>query len=300
MYIVIFILMVIIFILLTVFAVYRRQVKSICRQLWFLTEQESNMLITSQLSHGSIPALTNALNRLLMKHRKQTTDYLAHEKLISDTYTSLSHDIRTPLTSLDGYFQLLEYSQDPKDQQRYLQIIQERINSLKDMLEELFTFTKLKDSSYQLALSPISLTYQLKLTLFSYYEDWKAMDVEPVLHLCEAPLMIQGNEHALKRIIRNILKNGMDHGEKALEISLFEEKHNAVLVFKNQTRHPEEINPKLVFKRFYKADQARSHQSTGLGLSIAREFVLHMNGSIAASIEGNWFVITIRLPLWEI
>ena len=70
--------------------------------------------------------------------------------MISDIYTSLSHDIRTPLTSLDGYFQLLETSNDPQEQERYISVIEERIGSLKDMLEELFLFTKLKKDSYHI------------------------------------------------------------------------------------------------------------------------------------------------------
>ena len=297
MYVIIFILIVIIFILLAVLAAYRRQVKNICRQLWFLKENDSNMLITSQFSHGTLQSLTNILNELMKKYRKQTKDYISHEKLISDTYTNLSHDIRTPLTSLDGYFQLLEECQDSLEQKRYLQIIQERIDSLKDMLEELFTFTKLKNSSYQLELSPLSLTRQLKQTLFSYYEDWQSRGIQPILHLSEEPLMINGSGQALKRTIQNILKNAMDHGENQIQISLFQEENDAILVFQNQTEHPQDIEPERVFERFYKADQARSRQSTGLGLSIAQEFVLHMNGSIAASVEENWFIITIRFPL---
>lgn len=299
MYVVIFVLVLIIVILLAVITVYRRQVKSICRQLWFLKENESNMLITSQSSHGTLRALTKALNALLAKYRQQHRDYLAQEKSISDTYTSLSHDIRTPLTSLDGYFQLLERSEDPEEQKRYLQIIQERIDSLKDMLEELFTFTKLKNSSYHLELSPLSLTRQLKQTLFSYYEDWRANGIEPVLDLTEEPLMILGSGHALQRAIRNILKNGMEHGKKEIQISLFREAEEAVVIFKNLTENPEEIDPDMVFDRFYKADKARSRQSTGLGLSIAKEFVLRMNGSIEASVEEDWFVIEMRFPVWE-
>lgn len=299
MYAVIFVLILIIVILLAVITVYRRQVKSICRQLWFLKENESNMLITSQSSHGTLRALTEALNALLAKYRQQHRDYLTQEKSISDTYTSLSHDIRTPLTSLDGYFQLLERSEDPEEQKRYLQIIQERIDSLKDMLEELFTFTKLKNSSYHLELSPLSLTRQLKQTLFSYYEDWKANGIEPVLDLTEEPLMILGSGHALQRAIRNILKNGMEHGKKEIQISLFRESEEAVVIFKNLTENPEEIDPDMVFERFYKADKSRSRQSTGLGLSIAKEFVLRMNGSIEASVEEDWFVIEMRFPVWE-
>ena len=77
--------------------------------------------------------------------------------MIADTYTNLSHDIRTPLTSLDGYFQLLEEAEVEADRTRYIQIIQERIDSLKEMLEELFTYTKLQNKTYELKLECINL-----------------------------------------------------------------------------------------------------------------------------------------------
>lgn len=86
--------------------------------------------------------------------------------MISDTYTNLSHDIRTPLTSLDGYFQLLEQSEDAEEQKHYMDIIQERIHSLKEMLEELFLFTKLKNESYHLELKHCCVNQVLKQTIF--------------------------------------------------------------------------------------------------------------------------------------
>lgn len=94
--------------------------------------------------------------------------------MISDTYTNLSHDIRTPLTSLDGYFQLLRDETDKSAQEHYIDIIQERITSLKDMLEELFMFTKIKNDSFKLELSNCCVSRLLKQTVFSYYEEWKS------------------------------------------------------------------------------------------------------------------------------
>ena len=120
-----------------------RQVKDICRQLSFQMKQD-------------------LLNELLDMRRKEKRRYLEKEALIADTYTNLSHDIRTPLTSLDGYFQLMEDCENVDDQRRYLGIIHERIHSLNEMLEELFTFTKLKNDSYSLKLMPCCLNRILK------------------------------------------------------------------------------------------------------------------------------------------
>lgn len=276
---------------------YQRQVKDICRQLTFLIEHDSNMLINRDFDMGGIGILSDSLNELLDLRRKEKMHYQKKEALIADTYTNLSHDIRTPLTSLDGYFQLIETCENMEDQKRYLNIIHERIYSLNEMLEELFTFTKLKNESYNLELVPCCINRILKETVFSYYDDWVRMKIEPDIQITEESLCINGNKQGLRRVIQNVIKNGLDHGEKKIRIVLADDRNQAVLKISNQVTHPEEINIDHVFERFYKADAARSKTSTGLGLSIAKELVRRMNGEIHVKIEKNEFVVDLRFPV---
>lgn len=276
---------------------YQRQIKNICRQLSFLEKHDSNMILTNEINWGGMNRLVEQLNIFLLRHKAERTEYLKKERKIAETYTGLSHDIRTPLTSLDGYLQLLESSDNPEDQKRYLAIIRERIQSLKDILEELFTYTKLKNDSYQLELSECCLNKILKNTVFSYYEDWKKNGIEPEIEITDIPLYVNGSQQGLRRIMQNILKNAVDHGKKQIRISLQQLESNAVLRVYNQIDDGEEIDVSQVFDRFYKQDKARSHTSTGLGLSIAKEFVDRMNGEITAAVEENMFCITIVLPL---
>lgn len=297
MYICLTVLIILIVFLLFLLIHFQRQIGNICRQLCFLMEHESNMLITTDIRTGNFGRLIDALNELLEIHRKEHKKYLEKEAAISDTYTNLSHDIRTPLTSLDGYFQLLEECTSPDEQAYYISIIQERISSLKDMLEELFTFTRLKSDSYELKLEPCDLSRILKNTILSYYENWIQNGITPVFELPDTPMFVTGNVQALKRIIQNIIKNGIDHGENQLNISLRSSESHAVLIFKNEVDAPEAIDVTQVFERFYKADEARSKNSTGLGLSIAKELVLRMSGTIHASIENNWFCIEVCFPI---
>lgn len=271
----------------------QRQVRDICRQLQFLEKNDSNMLISREIDYGGVGELVDTLNVFLSKRKKERRSWLEKEKSLSDIYTNLSHDIRTPLTSLDGYFQLLEESEREEDRERYLQIIQERIGSLKDMLEELFTYTKLKNESYELKLSRCCINRVLKDTIFSYYENWEAQGIEPRIQITEEPLYIEGNVQALRRVIQNIIKNALDHGEKSISISLRKDEQKIRLEIRNRTAHPEQIHVNQVFERFYKADDARSRESNGLGLSIGKEFVLRMNGQVRASVEGDEFCVVI-------
>ena len=277
--------------------IYQRQVKDICRQLAFLMKHDSNMLIHREFDLGGIGMLSDRLNDLLELRRKEKQYYQEKETLIADTYTNLSHDIRTPLTSLDGYFQLMEACENVEEQRRYLNIIHERIHSLNEMLEELFMFTKLKNESYRLELTSCCINRILKETVFSYYDDWVRREIQPDIQITEEQLYIDGNKQGLSRIIQNVIKNGLDHGEKKIRIVLKREQNQAVLRISNQVTASEQIDIEHVFDRFYKADAARSKTSTGLGLSIAREFVRRMNGEIGAKIEENEFIVEMRFNL---
>ena len=276
---------------------YQRQVKDICRQLAFLMKHDSNMLIHREFDLGGIGMLSDRLNDLLELRRKEKQYYQEKETLIADTYTNLSHDIRTPLTSLDGCFQLMEACENVEEQRRYLNIIHERIHSLNEMLEELFMFTKLKNESYRLELTSCCINRILKETVFSYYDDWVRREIQPDIQITEEQLYIDGNKQGLSRIIQNVIKNGLDHGEKKIRIVLKREQNQAVLRISNQVTASEQIDIEHVFDRFYKADAARSKTSTGLGLSIAREFVRRMNGEIGAKIEENEFIVEMRFNL---
>ena len=278
----------------------KRQIGEICRQLSFLEQQESNMLISTQTVRFGMGELVEKINQIIVTNRERKKAYLDKEQRVQQVYTNLSHDIRTPLTSLDGYVQLLAEGEDKEKQNEYLKIVRERISSLKTMLEELFTFTRLKDDNYKLELSRVCITRILKETLFSYYDEWNIQGIIPEFSIEETDIYIEGNVSALNRIFQNIIKNGLLHGEKNIVISLHSREGEVCISFENAMKHPKDIDVSQVFDRFYKADQARSVNSTGLGLSIAKGFVERMHGSIEASVEKEMFVIKIKFPVSNI
>ena len=166
-----------------------------------------------------------------------------------------------------------------------------------EMLEELFTFTKLKNDSYKLELTDCCMNRILKEAVFSYYDEWKKQGICPDISITEEMLYISGNKQGLRRVIQNVIKNGLDHGKKNISIKLTRVDNYALLKISNYTEHPENIDLSHVFERFYKADVARGRASTGLGLSIAKELVERMNGDISAGIQENDFIIEIKVLL---
>ena len=149
----------------------------------------------------------------------------------------------------------------------------------------------------KLELTDCCMNRILKEAVFSYYDEWKKQGICPDISITEEMLYISGNKQGLRRVIQNVIKNGLDHGEKNISIKLTREDNYALLKISNYTEHPENIDLSHVFERFYKADVARGRASTGLGLSIAKELVERMNGDISARIQGNDFIIEIKVLL---
>lgn len=298
------VLAIIVIIMAAVLLKIRAQLRDINDQLDFLYENDTNMLIGTDTNLIYLGQFKQKVNRFVEQWHKKRAEAAKKEQIISDTYTNLSHDIRTPLTSLDGYFQLLKDEKDEKLQAHYIGIIQERIASLKDILEELFMFTKLKNDTFNLEMDKCCVSRLLKQTVFSYYDEWKMRGIEPVVDICDEQIFILANTQALKRVFQNVIKNGLVHGKSDIEIKLYtidsgknagsDRKNKVVnIVVSNTIDDPKNIDTSQVFERFYKADEARSVTSSGLGLSIAKELVERMDGKINAQIEDNRFCINI-------
>ncbi|MCB6414987.1 HAMP domain-containing histidine kinase [Faecalimonas umbilicata] len=271
---------------------YRCQIKNVKSQISFLNQHETNMLITSDKKSGCVAELADELNTLLEQTAALRKEIADNESHLKDTVINLSHDIRTPLTSMDGYFQLLLKSDDPEERQRYATVISDRLSSLKEMLDELFTYAKLTNRAYEVVLSSCAVNEILLSVLFSFYKDIKQRGIEPLIDVPEQDVFIQGNEPALRRIFQNILRNCIEHGNEHLSVCLINLVETVQISFENDYQMQEPIDINKVFDRFYKADEARSKTSTGLGLSIAKELVERLNGSIAGTVQDGRFIIT--------
>ena len=274
---------------------YRKQVKAICRQIRYINTHETNMIVTGDYNQSSITALANEINEFLTRTARLRQELLHKESTLKDTITSLSHDIRTPLTSLDGYFQLLQASSTAQERQRYISIVKERIVSLDMLLEELFTYAKLQDGSYPLSIEQMPVNELLYEGIFSFYEDFRRQNIEPIARIADERIEVRANYTALKRAMHNVIKNALEHGEGFFTLKLERCRDKAVISVQNGVSSAGEIDIEHVFDRFYKADAARQHSSSGLGLAIAKQIVEKMGGSIAASIEKDVFTIEIRL-----
>ncbi len=279
------------------YILYRRQVINICRQMVFIKENDTNMIIYNDIIEKEILNLTSLINLMCEEHKVKENILKEKDKRLKIAMAGISHDIRTPLTSLRGFFELLETETDTEKKKKYSKIIDGKLIELTELLEELFTYTKLQNEDYVLELGRYDFTKIVLGTLFSFYGTFKEKNIETELDIYEEQVIVTCNDVAVKRMLSNILKNAMLHGSGKIEIIYKTENGRVEFLCKNSVENPWEIDISQVFDRFYKADMARSKGSTGLGLSVAKELAGRMGGDISACIKDGMFIIKLVIPL---
>lgn len=274
---------------------YRNQIKDIGNQLDFISKHNSFKFIQTQIKPREIYQLINLCNTLLRDQRELNQEFTRKNEEINATIVSLSHDIRTPLTSLDGYLQLVGRSDDFQEKVQYVTKAQSRTKQIITLVDELFLYTKLQNPDYILELETLDVIHVLKRSMFSFIDEFSLNDLEPNILLPEASIYVVGNESALERVFENIIKNYLLHGEGALTIR-YEEKQNGMsLHFSNLLNESHLVSFDEIFNRFYKEDSSRTTNSSGLGLSIVKSLVEKMSGFVQAELEGNQFLISMTL-----
>ncbi len=274
---------------------YRRQVRELHKQLQFHKEEESNRQISIDIRAKECLELQQDLNDLLKEKRIRQNKFNMEEKKLMDMVTNVSHDIRTPLTSISGYFQMYSQSTSEEDKSRYQAIIEGRLKALAEMLEEFFTYFKIRNGQYNQELKVCDVQRVLCETMFLFIDDMKDAGIEPEIDIPEDSVEMIINEENIRRIFFNIIKNALVHGKEKIVIQMKESKESIEFVFRNKSRETIPENVEEVFERFYSGDKSRNTQSSGLGLSIAKEMVEDIGGAIWAFSEGEYFGIGIKL-----
>lgn len=272
---------------------YKRQVASICRQIRFLNKETSNLLITKDIGVKEFEELISEINTLIIRAGENRHIIEKRDDELKETITNISHDIRTPLTSLSGYFELLQNTENEEERERYSEIIKDRINSLKDMLEQLFTYVKLQNGDYTFEMEELDINNEISKVLISFYEQFRRNGIEPVINISEENVAKKLNKMAFRRIFENIIKNSLEHGRNYFEFNMENDKERIIFTIKNDIKNGENIELDRVFNRFYKADMSRSQTSSGLGLAVAHDMVEKMNGTISAELSDDLFIIRV-------
>lgn len=255
----------------------RRAVGEIDERLLEWLDEDSNVGIDISSRDSRMCKLAADMNQQLKLLRQEHIRYVRGDKELKDTITNISHDLRTPLTAVCGYMELLEREELTGEAKRYLEIIGERILALKEMTEELFQYSVILSVDSYDRKERISLNRALEEAIAAHYGALKAAGIEPEIEMPEEAVYRELNPNALSRILQNIISNAIKYSEGDFHVMLQAE---GQICFWNYAREMDEIQVGHLFDRFYTVESGQ--MSTGLGLSIARTLSEDMGGKIDA------------------
>ena len=286
----VFFLLVIIFALLLKIFYMRKAIREIKRGFSEKLYTDTNTPIMLSSHDKLVSSLANDINVELKELQKQKHRYIQGDKELKNAITNISHDLRTPLTTICGYLSLLDKEEKSEHIARQLSIIKNRTFALKQLVEELFRYTTIISDTENSVYTETVINNVLEDCISSYYAIFKEKGITPNINLCEQKIVRSVDKTALLRIFNNTIDNAIKYSEGDLTISLFE---NGKIVFSNHTSDLNEIQIGKLFDRFYTVNTAR--KSTGLGLSIAKALIEKMDGNISADYSNNVLSIIIKL-----
>ncbi len=247
---------------------------------------DTNTLIDISSRDRYMRRLADAVNVQLRRLRTQCHRFCQGDTELKNAVTNISHDLRTPLTAICGYLDLLEKEEKSEDAERYIGIIRSRCELLILLTEELFRYSVIlsKESG---APEPVVLNHVLEESIAAFYTAFKERGITPRIRMPEESVVRMLDGAALSRVFSNLLQNAVKYSGGDLEIALHE---TGEIIFANTAPGLDEIQVGRLFDRFFTVESAR--KSTGLGLAIARSLVEQMGGSISAEYTDS------RLHIW--
>lgn len=268
----------------------RKSARELRTSLAWKLHEDTNTVLTISSGDRELRALADAWNHELVELQKQRHSYVNGDRELKEAATNISHDLRTPITAIQGYLELLEKEEKSEKVQRYLDAIQNRTDAMKELTEELFHYSVLLSEDRKLTLKTISLTGALEEAVAGMYGIFTARGIVPQIMMPEETVYCRADKEALMRILNNILNNAWKYSEGDLRISLSE---RGEIRFSNETAGLTAVEVGRIFHRFYTVDSSR--KSTGLGLSIAKYLAEEMGVDLSADYDGQKLTLILKM-----
>lgn len=256
---------------------------------WLKTD--TNTLISISSSDRQMRLLASDLNRQLRLLRRQRRRYLDGDWELKDAVTNISHDLRTPLTAICGYLDLLRDEEKSEKVTHYVMAIQNRAEVLKQLTEELFRYSIIMSVQEPMQLEPLCVNDILEQSIVSFYATLTKCSITPQIDITEKKIMRTLNRTAFLRVLNNILNNAVKYSDGDLNVLLSE---TGEIIFSNTAKNLNDVQVGKLFNRFFSVETARN--LTGLGLAIAKTLVEQMQGTITAQYRNNVLSICLDFP----
>ncbi len=272
----------------------KKDIASIDAEFYEILNGDTNGLITVDGRDKSVRRLAANLNLRLKELRSLRLKYEHGDLELKNAVANVSHDLRTPLTAIIGYLELLEKEKMSADAKRYTRIIVNRIETLKQLAEELFRYSVVTSPDYDSPKERLCVNAVLEECIAAHYSSLVKAGITPQIIMPEIPVYRVVNRVALTRIFSNLLGNAIKYSDGDLSITLTKE---CEISFSNTATKLTEVQVHRLFDRFYTVENAR--ESTGLGLSISRVLAEKSGGEIKAEYADKILTVTVSLPSAE-
>ncbi|WP_270567116.1 sensor histidine kinase [Clostridium beijerinckii] len=273
---------------------FKKEIKNIMNQVEDFRLRRTNKIINTKISDKDMEKLSFEINEYLELYKKNEQEKINFENTLKQGIANMSHDLRTPLTSIIGYIKLLE--NDDINREEAVKIIKDKAQKLNILINDFFELASIESKEYKLEITKINLSNILNDEILSFYQSFEDKNMKPLIEISTKPIFINGNKESLERIIDNLIYNTLKYAEKDIKICLNERDNKIILTISNKCTNICEGDVLHMFDRFYMADKTRKGQGTGLGLSIAKALMEKMNGLIISKYENSIISIICQ---WE-
>ncbi len=254
--------------------------------------------IPTKYLFGSFLQFAKALNALSETAMTAAQQQMRSERMRSELITNVSHDIKTPLTSIISFVDLLQKPHSPEESEQYLEILSRQSGRMKKLIDDLMELSRASSGNIHVDLTEIDAVEALNQALGEFSDKLEAVSLEPVFHQPEAPVTVMADGRLAWRVLSNLLSNAVKYAMPGtrLYIDLTQTEELVLLSLKNVSKAPLSIDAEDLMERFVRGDAARNSEGSGLGLNIAKSLMEVQGGQLQLLIDGDLFKVTLAFP----
>lgn len=272
----------------------REDLREICENL------DQNRRLNLSSPNKNMEDLLNEINNHIEKTQRERIRSLKREKEIRKEIESISHDLRTPLTSILGYLELMK-DEDTTDEEKkeYIHIVEKKSKGLQNLIQSFYDLSRLEANEYKIEIKKIDIHKILLEQLLVFYNDFEKRELNVTINIGEEPIYIEGDFNSIDRVFVNLIQNAIKYAKSSFKVKLKEENNYVNIAFSNDVQDLKEEDVEKLFNRFYMIDSSRNNQSSGLGLTITKLLIESMGGNIKAGFKNNYIYFNVYFPIYK-